>query len=265
MIKRVLLALSLIIVSGPAWSRTLDEILRAGELRVGVNPQLAPRALMNDKNEIDGFEPEVARSLAEKLGVRLTLIPVGAPDRIPFVAADRIDVVMGAMSRTSERAKVIDFTVPLHSENYGIITTEGKAINGIADLNSDQITLVEVRGSTAIPYLQKLAPKAKILLLDNYNDRDRALSQGRGDASFDGIDTAAFRLKIFPAVKWRIVATPEFGVTWSSLGIAKGNASLKDWLNIALYELHTSGAVEQAWQRWFLRPMDTKVPVTPYF
>ncbi len=266
MIRRMLLALALLLPAAPsAWSRSLDEVLRAGELRVGVNPQLAPRALLNDKNEIDGFEPEVARALAEKLGVRLVLVPVGAPDRIPFVAADRIDIVMGAMSRTAERAKVIDFTVPLHSENYGIITTDGKAINGIADLNNEATTLVEVRGSTAIPYLQKLAPKAKLLLLDNYNDRDRALSQGRGDASFDGIDTAAFRLKVFPAVKWRIVATPEFGVTWSSLGVAKNNATLKDWLNVALYELHTSGMVEAAWQRWFLRPMDTKVPVTPYF
>jgi polar amino acid transport system substrate-binding protein len=58
---------------------------------------------------------------------------------------------------------------------------------------------------------------------------------------------------------------PEFGVTYDSLGIAKGNASLKDWLNIALYDLHSSGAVEQTWEKWFLRPMDTKVQVSPYF
>jgi polar amino acid transport system substrate-binding protein len=203
--------------------------------------------------------------LAGQLGVKLVLVPVGSTERIPFVAADRVDVVMGAMSRTAERAKVIDFTVPLHSENYGIITLEGKPINTMADLNSEAITLIEVRGTTAIPYLQKVAPKAKIVLLDNYNDRDRALAQGRGDASFDGIDTAAFRLKVFPTMKWKIIAAPEFGVTWSSLGVAKNNASLKDWLNIALYELHSSGAVEQAWERWFLRPMDTKVPFTPYF
>ena len=262
---RLLAVLLAVALCAPAWARSLDDILKAGELRVGVNPQLAPRALLNDKNEIDGFEPEIARLLAEKLGVKLTLVPVGSPDRIPFVAADRIDVVMGAMSRTAERGKVIDFTVPLHSENYGIITLEGKKIAGLADLNDEAVTLVQVRGTTAIPYLQKIAPKAKLVLLDNYNDRDRALSQGRGDASFDGIDTAAFRLKLFPAMKWKIIATPEFGVTYSSLGVAKNNPALKDWLNLALYELHTTGAVDKAWERWFLRPMDNKVPVTPYF
>lgn len=260
-----LLLLALALLAQSAAARTLDEILRAGEIRVGVNPQLAPRALLNDKNEIDGFEPEIARLIAAKLGVKLALVSVGSPDRIPFVAADRIDIVMGAMSRTAERGKVIDFTVPLHSENYGVITTEAKKISRLADLNDERITLIQVRGTTAIPYLEKIAPKAKLILLDNYNDRDRALAQGRGDASFDGIDTAAFRLKLFPAMAWKIIPAPEFGVTWSSLGVKKDNAALKDWLNLALYELHTSGAVDAAWERWFLRPMDNKVPVTPYF
>ncbi len=262
---RVLAFAMALLAFQPAWSRSLDDVLKAGELRVGVNPQLAPRAFLNDKNEMDGFEPEIARMIAEKLGVKLVLVTVGSPDRIPFVAADRIDMVMGAMSRTADRAKVIDFTVPLHTENYGIITTEGKPIASLADLNSESITLVQVRGTTPIPYLQKVAPKAKVVLLDNYTDRDRALAQGRGDASFDGIDTAAFQFKLFPAMKWKIIATPEFGVTYDSLGIAKGNTSLKDWLNLALYDLHSSGAVESTWEKWFLRPMDTKIQVSPYF
>jgi polar amino acid transport system substrate-binding protein len=253
------------VLASPAIARTLDEILKAGEIRVGVNPQLPPRALFNDKNEIDGFEPELAKEVAAKLGVRLTLVPVGSPDRIPFVASDKIDVVMGAMSRTSERAKVIDFTAPIHSENYGIVTTDAKPIAKLEDLNNENITLVQVRGTTAIPFIQKQLPKAKLLLLDNYNDRDRALAQGRGDASFDGIDAVAYRLKLFPNIKWKIIPSPEWGVTYSSFGVAKGNYSLRDWLNLALYELHTAGTVEKLWEKWFLRPMDTKVPVTPYF
>jgi polar amino acid transport system substrate-binding protein len=249
----------------PADARSLDDILKAGELRVGVNPTLPPRALFDDKNQIDGFEPELARAVAEKLGVKLTLVQVGSPDRIPFVAADKVDVVMGAMSRNSERAKVIDFTAPIHSENYGIVSTEAKAFSKLEDLNSEDVTLIQVRGTTAIPFIQKNLPKAKLVLLDNYNDRDRALAQGRGDASFDGIDAVAYRLKLYPNVKWKIVPIAEWGVTYSSFGVAKGNYALRDWLNIALYELHVGGVVERIWEKWFLKPMDTKVPVTPYF
>jgi len=248
-----------------AEARSLDDILKAGELRVGVNPTMPPLAEFNDHNEIDGFEPELAKAVADKLGVKLRLVQLGAPDRIPFVAADKIDVVMGAMSRTAERAKVIDFTVPIHSENYGILSLAGKPFSNLASLNDQRVTLVQVRGTTAVPYIQKYLPRAKLVLLDNYEDLDRALAQGRGDASFDAIDGLALRLKSRPSIKWKITAAPEFGVTYSCLGVAKGNYGLRDWLNVALYELHTSGTVEQLWEKWFLKPMDTKVPVTPYF
>ena len=250
---------------GSSLAATLDEILKAGQVRIGVNPTLPPRAMYDDKNEVTGFEPEIAADIAKRLGVKLVLVPVGSPDRIPFLAANRIDIVLGAMSRTADRAKVIDFTMPLHSENYGIITRGDTGVTALADLNKDGVTLAQVRGTTMIPVLQRLAPNAKLLLLDNYDDRDRAIVQRRATASVDGIDTAAFRLKSYAGTDWKLVALPELGVTWSCLGIAKGNDSLRDYLNVALYEMHTSGEVEAMWEQWFGRPMDTKVPVSPWF
>lgn len=269
-LRRALAAVALVTTAAfispqAANARSLDEVLSSGEFRVGVNPKLPPRALYNDKNEIDGFEPEIAAKIAEMLGVELVLVPVGSPDRIPFVASGKVDAVMGAMSRKIDRAKVIDFTVPVHSENYGIVAPPESPITGLADLNNENITLVQVRGTTSIPFIQENLPKAKLLLLDNYADRDRALAQGRGDASFDGIDSMPFRLATFSDKKWKIIPVPEWGITYSSIGVAKGNTTLKDWLNLALYELHTSGAVEETWEKWFLSPMASKVPVSPYF
>lgn len=95
------------------------------KLRVGVNPTLPPLAKFSDKNELEGFDVDVAKEIARLLGVELELVQVGSPDRIPFVASGRIDIVMGAMTRTPERAKVIDFTVPVHTEILGVLTTEG--------------------------------------------------------------------------------------------------------------------------------------------
>ncbi|MBM3733929.1 MAG: transporter substrate-binding domain-containing protein [Acidimicrobiia bacterium] len=263
---RIVFALALLVLAVPvAGAASLDEILKAGEIKVGVNPTLPPRTLYNDKYEIDGFEPEVAGMIAKKLGVKLTLVPVGSPDRIPFVATGKIDFVMGAMSRTAERAKVIDYTVPVHSENYGIVTIAGKGSKTLDDFNKDTITLIQVSGTTAIPFIEKRLPRAKVVLFDNYPDRNRALAQGRGDASFDSIDSVLFALKPFPQVKWEIIPVPEFCITYSGLGLAKGNHTLKDWLNVALHELHVSGDIERVWEKWFLVPMATKVPVTPFF
>ena len=248
-----------------ASARPLEDVLRSGEIRVGVNPTLPPRALFNERNEIDGFEPEVAAAIARKLGVRLTLRAVGSPERIPMVVSGRIDFVMGAMSRTSERAKVIDYTVPVHSENYGILAVQGRGHTSLQALNNTDVTLAQVRGTTAIPYIQRAIPNARVLLLDNYPDRNRAIAQGRAQASFDGIDSVRFALRPFRQVQWEVTATPDFGVTYSGLGVAKNNHSLRNWLNVALYELHTDGTIESLWEKWFDGPMFTKVPVSPFF
>src|SRR5512137_954331 len=102
-----------------AQARTLDEIIKSGTIRVGVNPTLPPLGKFNEKNEIVGFDVDIATEIAKMLGVKLEVVQVGSPDRIPFVASGKIDFVMGAMTRNPERAKVIDFTVPVHTEVFG--------------------------------------------------------------------------------------------------------------------------------------------------
>lgn len=265
----VFMTVAALLVGGavaPGEARTLEEITKAGEIRVGVNPTLAPLALINDKNELDGFDVDIANLIAKKLGVKLVLERVGSPDRIPFVVADKIDFVMGAMTRTAERAKVIDFTVPVHTEQFGVLTTGRKPLKVLADLNSASITMIQVRGTTPIPYIEKNLPKAKVLQLDNYPDVIKALADGRGDAMLDVVDFVGKYMNQYKNVKWRVIETGNPGdVYYCALGVQKGNFALRDWLNVAIYDLHRDGSIDQAWLKWFGRPMLHKVKWTDWF
>ncbi len=188
-------------------ARTLDEILESGELRVGVNPTLPPLAKFDEKNEIAGFDVEFSRRIAEMLGVDLELVKVQSTDRIPFVTSGKIDYVMGAMTRNPQRAKVIDFTLPVHTEVFGVLTTEGQGFDHWKDLNSEDVTLVQVRGTTPIPFIEENLPEAEVLLLDNYPDVIRALAQGRGDALVDVIDFVGEHMDTHKTVDWEGYAT----------------------------------------------------------
>lgn len=247
-----------------AQARTLDEIIKAGEIRVGINPTFPPLGLFDKKMEIDGFDREFAEAVAKKLGVKVKVVKVGSPDRIPFVAADKIDFVMGAMTRTSARAKVIDFTIPVHTEVYGVLTTEKIPYKDYKDFNREDITFVQVRGTTPIPFVEKNLPKAKILLLDNYPDVIRAIAQGRGDALCDVIDFMWKHTEVHKQVKWRVVETP-VSVYFCCLGVGKGNYTLRDWLNVALFELHRDGVTDRLWEKWFGGPMIYKIRWTEWF
>jgi len=240
-------------LSVSASARTLDEIVASKKLIVGVNPTLPPLGIFNDKNEIDGFDVDIARKLGELLGVKTEIVQVGSPDRIPFVSSGKIDAVLGAMTITAERQKVIDFTVPLHTEVLGVLTTKSKPYKDYMDLNDPAVKLVEVRGATPVKLVQEKLPKAQLLLLDNYPDAVRAIAQGRADAMIDVMDfmtehTAKHK------VDWRIVDAP-IDVYFCGIGVQKGNDALREKLSAAVKELHRNGYVDERWKKWFGGPM----------
>lgn len=246
-------------------ARSLEEILSSGIVKVGVNPNYPPAALYNDKNELDGFDVDIAKKLAEMLKVKLELVVVGPSDRIPFVTSGKIDFSMGFLTRTPERAKLIDFTVPLHTEALGVLTTVDKPFKSWQEMNDEKVTFVEVRGTTGVTFIKENLPKAKVLLLDNHPDVVRAVAQGRGDAVIDIIDFMGQHIKKHPDVKWKILPEPCGEVHYCGLGVSRGNHSLRNWLNVALFELHVTGLVNKVWSKWFGIEMSIPVKEQPYF
>ena len=249
-----------------AAAKPLDQVLQAKKLRAGINPTLPPFGTFNEKNEIDGFDADIARELARLMKVDLEIVQVGSPDRIPFLQSDRIDIVLGAITRTVERALVIDYTVPLHTQSMVVLAKEGTSvpIAKPADLNNKDVKLVQVRGTVGIPWIQANAPQAQVTLLDNYPDTFRAMAQGRADAMVDVFESVVIPMQNVQNVKWKILEEVLSG-TWVGIGVQKGNSSLRDFLNVALFEMHRNGFVNQAWEKWFKSPMRTPVPLNPIF
>lgn len=236
-----------------ASARSLDEIVASKKIVFGVNPTLPPLGLFNDKNEIDGFDVEVAHKIGELLGVKTQIVQVGSPDRIPFVSSGKIDAVLGAMTITPERQKVIDFTVPVHTEVLGVLTTKAKPYKDWMELNDPTVRLVEVRGATPVKLVQEKLPKAQLLLLDNYPDAVRAIAQGRADAMIDVMDFMTEHTRKHK-VDWRIVDAP-IEVYFCAIGVQKGNDALRTKLSGAIKQLHADGFIDERWKKWFGGPM----------
>ena len=247
-----------------AEARSLDEIIKSGTIRVGINPSLPPLGKYDEKNQVVGFDVDYAQEIAKKLGTKLEVVPVGSPDRVPFVASGRVDFVMGGMTRNSERAKVIDFTLPVYTEGFGVLQTGGTKPQQWSDLNTPETKLVEVRGTTPVDFIKKTLPKASLTLLDNYPDVVRALAQGRGNTLIDVIDYVGDYMKDYKNVKWQVTSM-KVEVDYDCLGVAKNSTGLKDWLNVAIYELERGGKRDEMWKKWFGLPMTYPIPTSPYF
>ena len=247
----------------PASARTLDDIIKSGTIRIGVNPTLPPLGKYDDKNQIVGFDVDFAGEIAKLLGVKLEVVAVNSPDRIPFVTSGKVDAVLGGMTRNTERAKVIAFSAPVYTEALGVLTTQDKPFASWKDLDKPGITLVEVRGTTPVTFIQANIKNAKVLLLDNYPDVIRALAQGRGDAMIDVVDYVGDYMNQYQ-VKWKVLKEP-IDVDYDGIGLAKDATGLKDWLNVAVFSLHNSGKTAEMWKKWFGIDMLFPVPITPFF
>lgn len=257
-------ALVLFVAIQPADARSLDDIIKSGVLRVGVLPNSPPQSSIGATNQLEGFDVDVGNKLASELGVKPEFVMTEIAQRVPFLVADRIDISLGGLTRTVERAKSISYTVPLHTESMGVLTTNKVDIKSWKDLNDSKYTLVLIRGVWTSDFLKQNLPNAKILYVDTMADTIRALAQGRADALVENIEFYVPFTKNYPNVQWKIL--PEaINTAYDAVGLSQGNYALRDVLNIALYDMHTSGFVNQTWEKWFKAPMLVKVIPNPYF
>ncbi|HTW28726.1 MAG TPA: transporter substrate-binding domain-containing protein [Acetobacteraceae bacterium] len=247
-----------------AEAHSLDEILSSKTLVVGINPNLPPLGLFDNQNQVQGFDVDVANKLGAMLGVKVQIVQVNSADRVPFLVTGKADLMMGALTRTPDRAKVIDFSVPIQTEALSALVKADAPYKTISDLNSSKVRLIEVRGTTPVDYAKQHLPDAQMTLFDNYPDAVRAFEQGRGDAIVDVVDYLGMYTKQYPA-KTRVIADTNAEVDYDCIGLAFGNQALKSWLNVALFQLETNGFLPDTYKKWFGMAMVYPVPVSPYF
>jgi polar amino acid transport system substrate-binding protein len=255
-----LLAMLWLLLAAPVVARSLEEIRAEGVLRVGVNPNFPPMSSYGPGGTLQGFDVEVARSLARRLGVAVELVPTEAASRVPFLVSGRIDLSLGALTITSARRALIDFSVPLHAESMGVITTDRLKVTRWQELDRPDVTLVNMRGNQSVAVLEEKLPRPRRLLVDGNADTIRAIAQGRADALVENVDFFIGFTRNYPDVRWRVLPDPIF-TAWCGIGLAKGNESLRAAVDAALIAMHRDGTVARLWRTAYGAAMT--VPVTP--
>ena len=245
MLKRLLLpclamVAALAMGGATAEAKSLDDIIKAGVIRVGINPNFPPMSSRGSDGNWEGFDIDVGNKIAEALGVKAEFVPTETPQRVPFLVADKIDISLGALTRTAERAKLIEFTVPLHTEVMAVLTTDKVTVGDWKELNDAKYTLADMRGNWTVDWLKQNLPNAKVSLTDTIADTVRLVGQGRADAIVENIDFFMAQTKNYPDVKWKVLPKT-IDVSYDSIGVGRGNYPLRDALNIVLYSLHSGG------------------------
>ena len=98
------------------------------------------------RGEPDGYDVDIAKLLAEDLGVELEVIDTTSANRIPNLQTDKVDVVFCNFTRNGERGREIDFTDPYVVASQALLVQKGSGITNVEDLPGK--TVATVKGST---------------------------------------------------------------------------------------------------------------------
>jgi polar amino acid transport system substrate-binding protein len=135
---------------------TLDAVKRRGTLVVGIQTQGAPFGYLDDRGRNIGFDADMARYLAKKLGTRVEFRQVTSATRVPLLASRAIDLAAASITVTPEREKVIDFSTPYVTMGGKLLVKKTSGIRSVQDLHGKPVAFA--LGGSAQQEAQRVAP-----------------------------------------------------------------------------------------------------------
>jgi polar amino acid transport system substrate-binding protein len=236
----------------PRVAPVLDRILAKKELVVGTAADMPPLNMTLKDGKIVGMEIDLARMLADDLGVKLTLKPIFFNDLIPALEAGQIDLVMSGMTVTPARNVKVAFVGPYFASGKSILTKEATApsLQNIEQMNKPDVVLAALKGSTSQLFVERLAPNAKLVLTDDYDQAVAMVLDGRANAM-----VADFPICMVSVYRYqdKALTTLKKPLTYEPIGIALPTTDplLLNLVQNFLVRMVNSGELEALRQRWF--------------
>ena len=225
---------------------TLGKIQDAGELTIGVKYDVPPFGFENPQSgEIEGFDVDMGRYIAEELGVEPKFVEAISDNRIPFLERGTVDLILSTMTINQERDMEIDFSEPYYIAEGRILVPKGSDIKGVDDLSGKRVCTA--LGSTYEETIREQAPDADLKLVDTYSECLELLQNKAIDAiSTDDVILTGMIIQddTLEMVGPKLTTEP-YGV-----GIKDGDKQMKTFVDGVLANVEEDGRWEDTYQEW---------------
>lgn len=204
-----------------------------------------------ENNEPKGFEVDLMKKVAEKLGLECEYLPAMKFDSIiPLIKqGGKADVGVSNFTITDERKQEIDFTDPYVDSNQGVVTKVGAERADADSLNAGGVTIACQAGTTGEAWAQENLPKATIKSLDDPVAAVTGVQTGLYDAAAADLPVMKYLCSnsfTDCQVSIEIPTGEQYGIV-----VSKDNAGLTEVINAALAELADDGSIKELEIEWF--------------
>ena len=232
-----------------AGSDLLSTIQSRGTLIVALEGAWQPWSYHDESDTLVGYDVEVSRAIAEKLGVEPEYVESDWDSLFAGMDAGRYDLVCNGVEVTDERSKTYDFTTP-----YGYIHTalavkkDNDTITSFEDLKGK--TTANSLASTYMELAESYG--ATVQGIDTLEETIQLLAAGRIDATLNADVSFYDYLNVHPDADFKIVAQTE-DASHVAIPLRKGEetASLREAIDKAIEELRAEGTLTELSEKYF--------------
>ena len=218
---------------------------------IGLDDNFPPMGFRDEKNELVGFDIDLAKEAGKRLGMEVTFKPIDWSAKESELNGNRIDVLWNGLTITEERKANILFTKPYLENRQIVVVTDKSAITNKAQLAGKVVGVQD--GSSAVEAVQKDEATAKsIKELKKFADNVTALmdlSAGRLDALV--VDEIVGRYYTGKKPGEYRVLEENFGTEDYGVGTRKGDTELAAKLDKALDDMKADGTAAKISTQWF--------------
>ena len=234
-----------------AHADTLDNIAKAGVLKVAVPEDYPPFGSVGPDMKPQGYDIDTAALLAKSMNVKLELVPVNSANRIPYLQTGKVDLVISSLGKTPDREKVIDFSSAYAPYYQGVFGPADIKVAGPADLTGK--TVGATRGALEEIGLTQMAPNATIKRFEDNNATIAAFLSGQVQLIAAGNIVAAAILAKNPPRR----PEPKFVIKNSPcfVGMNKSEPRLQQKVNAAIAQAKQDGTLNTMSKKWFGAPL----------
>jgi len=230
----------------------LDRILAKKELVVGTAADMPPLNMTLKDGTITGMEIDLARMLASGLEVKLTVKPIPFNGLLAALEAGQVDLVLSGMTITPARNARVGFAGPYFGSGKSVLMKRENvaSLQSTEMMNNPDVTVAVLKGSTSKLFVERFAPKAKLVLTDDYDQAVAMVLDGKVRAMVADYPICMVSVYRYPDKGLTTLKEP---LTYEPIGIAlpPNDPLLLNLVQNLVTSLLNSGELSLLQKKWF--------------
>ncbi len=230
---------------------TIEQVLKRGVLRVGMST-FKPWAMKDKTGELIGFEIDVARRLAEDMGVKVHFVPTKWSGIIPALLTGKFDVIIGGMGILPQRNLKVNFTIPYDVSGMSMVAHKelAEGFTSIDDFNRPDVVISVRLAATPVAATKKYMPKAQVRQFDDESQAFQELLNGKAHAVVASAPTPAYMALKYPD-KLFVPLKETFTTEPIGFAVKKGDFDTINFFNNWITVVKAEGWLKERKHYWF--------------